>query len=204
SHLYCTVIYIFCLVFFFSSRRLHTRSKRDWSSDVCSSDLNRAGQPGRVNVSHSQPVAVSGCQREVVTGDVDLHSGQCGQVTVTTHRTQHTLRFGGELFPVDQCERLRGVGQVRVLVHGQQLHGDGAVGKLDRGALVVFVAHGHRQKVCFPLPQTLGQSREQLGQFIVANQHANRCLDGIGDTHGDGGVVVVATHQQVSAVALQQ
>src|SRR5699024_11818453 len=30
--------------FFFSSRRRHTRSKRDWSSDVCSSDLVR-GQP---------------------------------------------------------------------------------------------------------------------------------------------------------------
>src|SRR5438874_4869897 len=27
------------LVFFFSSRRRHTRSLRDWSSDVCSSDL---------------------------------------------------------------------------------------------------------------------------------------------------------------------
>src|SRR5699024_12126054 len=27
--------------FFFSSRRRHTRSKRDWSSDVCSSDLLR-------------------------------------------------------------------------------------------------------------------------------------------------------------------
>src|SRR5699024_12089995 len=27
------------VVFFFSSRRRHTRSKRDWSSDVCSSDL---------------------------------------------------------------------------------------------------------------------------------------------------------------------
>src|SRR5699024_12077993 len=27
------------IVFFFSSRRRHTRSKRDWSSDVCSSDL---------------------------------------------------------------------------------------------------------------------------------------------------------------------
>src|SRR5699024_11944837 len=26
---------------FFSSRRRHTRSKRDWSSDVCSSDLNQ-------------------------------------------------------------------------------------------------------------------------------------------------------------------
>ena len=27
------------LIFFFSSRRRHTRSDRDWSSDVCSSDL---------------------------------------------------------------------------------------------------------------------------------------------------------------------
>src|SRR5437868_15220849 len=27
------------VAFFFSSRRRHTRSKRDWSSDVCSSDL---------------------------------------------------------------------------------------------------------------------------------------------------------------------
>src|SRR6185369_17442149 len=27
------------LLFFFSSRRLHTRFKCDWSSDVCSSDL---------------------------------------------------------------------------------------------------------------------------------------------------------------------
>src|SRR5437868_3578041 len=28
------------MIFFFSSRRRHTRSKRDWSSDVCSSDLH--------------------------------------------------------------------------------------------------------------------------------------------------------------------
>src|SRR6266513_935655 len=27
------------LLFFFSSKRRHTSSKRDWSSDVCSSDL---------------------------------------------------------------------------------------------------------------------------------------------------------------------
>src|SRR3989440_8327164 len=31
------------LFFFFSSRRRHTRSDRDWSSDVCSSDLGSAG-----------------------------------------------------------------------------------------------------------------------------------------------------------------
>src|SRR5207249_9184318 len=32
-------IFLFSFFFFFSSRRRHTRSKRDWSSDVCSSDL---------------------------------------------------------------------------------------------------------------------------------------------------------------------
>src|SRR5215510_15286725 len=30
---------MFCVFFFFSSRRRHTRWPRDWSSDVCSSDL---------------------------------------------------------------------------------------------------------------------------------------------------------------------
>src|SRR3712207_7054710 len=30
------------IVFFFSSRRRHTRYWRDWSSDVCSSDLTHA------------------------------------------------------------------------------------------------------------------------------------------------------------------
>src|SRR5699024_3408526 len=34
--------------FFSSSRRRHTRSKRDWSSDVCSSDLTRALQDDSV------------------------------------------------------------------------------------------------------------------------------------------------------------
>src|SRR5215469_12633796 len=32
-----------CWFFFFSSRRRHTRSLRDWSSDVCSSDLGEDG-----------------------------------------------------------------------------------------------------------------------------------------------------------------
>src|SRR5206468_8216062 len=31
--------------FFFSSRRRHTRSDRDWSSDVCSSDLIEQNDP---------------------------------------------------------------------------------------------------------------------------------------------------------------
>src|SRR5438105_6472018 len=48
--------------FFFSSRRRHTRSTRDWSSDVCSSDLgydvhrfaeNRALILGGVEIPHT-------------------------------------------------------------------------------------------------------------------------------------------------------
>src|SRR5256884_412550 len=35
---------MYCLVFFFSSRRRHTRCSRDWSSDVCSSDLEETRQ----------------------------------------------------------------------------------------------------------------------------------------------------------------
>src|SRR3712207_9106637 len=34
------------LFFFFSSRRRHTRYWRDWSSDVCSSDLELRDRPG--------------------------------------------------------------------------------------------------------------------------------------------------------------
>src|SRR5207245_7706660 len=38
SIVHVIVVCVF-LVFFFSSRRRHTRCYRDWSSDVCSSDL---------------------------------------------------------------------------------------------------------------------------------------------------------------------
>src|SRR5690606_40672558 len=35
---------LFVFFFFFSSRRRHTRFSRDWSSDVCSSDLARRAE----------------------------------------------------------------------------------------------------------------------------------------------------------------
>src|SRR5690606_39395234 len=41
--------FIFLFLFFFSSRRRHTIFSRDWSSDVCSSDLDFTAppEPGR-------------------------------------------------------------------------------------------------------------------------------------------------------------
>src|SRR6266511_5368918 len=70
--------------FFFSSRRRHTRFSRDWSSDVCSSDL-RGGM-----TSHAAVVArgmgkccVAGCggisvnygTEQFVSGDVTVKKG---------------------------------------------------------------------------------------------------------------------------------
>src|SRR5699024_11928835 len=43
-------------LFFFSSRRRHTISKRDWSSDVCSSDLNPTSHQTKPQASASLTV----------------------------------------------------------------------------------------------------------------------------------------------------
>src|SRR5207247_4420714 len=50
-------------IFFFSSRRRHTRSTRDWSSDVCSSDLivlNHVGALNEVGAQHAAPLQLGG------------------------------------------------------------------------------------------------------------------------------------------------
>src|SRR5690606_40245559 len=48
------VIATLIFLFFFSSRRRHTRFSRDWSSDVCSSDLHAVHltMPGRGRQRH--------------------------------------------------------------------------------------------------------------------------------------------------------
>src|SRR5690349_24254195 len=58
---------IFFLFFFFSSRRRHTRSLRDWSSDVCSSDLApAAGVPPALTKAPAPPVSRSS---DMIRGD---------------------------------------------------------------------------------------------------------------------------------------
>src|SRR2546422_6283027 len=61
--------------FFFSSRRRHTRCSRDWSSDVCSSDLGRGR---RVAFLEHDVHAVLPALRLVARGD----AGAVGAVLV--------------------------------------------------------------------------------------------------------------------------
>src|SRR5690606_41147605 len=55
--------------FFFSSRRRHTRFSRDWSSDVCSSDLSEAQGSGGPDLTH-------------VASRYSLGLGRTGRLTV--------------------------------------------------------------------------------------------------------------------------
>src|SRR5690606_41149206 len=45
--------YVQLSLFFFSSRRRHTRFSRDWTSDVCSSDLNLDQSYAQMWLAHS-------------------------------------------------------------------------------------------------------------------------------------------------------
>src|SRR5207249_7431529 len=58
----------------FSSRRRHTRSKRDWSSDVCSSDLNIDSDPQLTTASYlsaDSPCRSAGSAAYVTGTDLD-------------------------------------------------------------------------------------------------------------------------------------
>src|SRR5687768_18271598 len=70
------------LFFFFSSRRRHTRCSRDWSSDVCSSDLDLAGvaasggsacSTGAMEPSHV--LSAMGVPRALALGSIRLSLG---------------------------------------------------------------------------------------------------------------------------------
>src|SRR5207247_5623512 len=66
-----------CSLFFFSSRRRHTRSTRDWSSDVCSSDLAgvvhvaRGHAPGRRAEAVARPIIGVGAGRAADGGRLE-------------------------------------------------------------------------------------------------------------------------------------
>src|SRR5690625_7700563 len=67
------------LLFVFASRRRHTIWPRDWSSDVCSSDLARQG--GVVVVLHDLALAARYCDRLVLLqGGRVVAEGSAGQV----------------------------------------------------------------------------------------------------------------------------
>src|SRR2546422_1522439 len=75
-----------CLFFFFSSRRRHTRCSRDWSSDVCSSDLVFCEKPLSYSVAEGRAMA-----------DGSLHYKRVTQMGNHIHNTGDNYRRVVEL-----------------------------------------------------------------------------------------------------------
>src|SRR5882762_11120849 len=69
-------------VFFFSSRRRHTRFKCDWSSDVCSSDLEHVA-PGVTLAKVVQPDQLKASLKIAETQARDIQIGQ--PASIDTH-----------------------------------------------------------------------------------------------------------------------
>src|SRR6266536_4149824 len=75
--------------FFFSSRRRHTRSTRDWSSDVCSSDLAFIGKEAlerakEAGLTRRLCCLVLGDERSVALGNEPVRSGDRVVARVTS------------------------------------------------------------------------------------------------------------------------
>src|SRR5690349_8856586 len=148
--LYCHPVV--CTFFFFSSRRRHTRSLRDWSSDVCSSDL-RALQ-GEVPVSRASSVdpVLAGIDRHHARPAADRRAGS--PVAVGALGTGlRRLAVGGVL------RRLRGAASAR--------HGGG------RGALLRLF---HARPV---IPgAAVGRARGGQASRLFAQQRVGEVLPG--------------------------
>src|SRR5690606_41636659 len=76
-----------CCAFFFSSRRRHTRFSRDWSSDVCSSDLDDGLCAAFLDLGHEVPahlVSPHPLERMgwgPVAAQADLHEVEIGRAS---------------------------------------------------------------------------------------------------------------------------
>src|SRR5699024_11343115 len=84
--------------FFFSSRRRHTRSKRDWSSDVCSSDLYNGGFYRRAKciISGYKIQHTKQCPQPTSATFKDFKSGNKVQNSTDHHQRSEERRVGNE------------------------------------------------------------------------------------------------------------
>src|SRR5690348_14633728 len=93
---------IICIFFFFSSRRRHTRWTGDWSSDVCSSDLEE----------YPWPVDHRGCQRELFLHAMRIVRDEFLRLAIELHEFEE---LGGALGGSFAVETVHPPGKIQVL-----------------------------------------------------------------------------------------
>src|SRR2546429_7354825 len=147
-----------CYSFFFSSRRRHTRCSRDWSSDVCSSDLARVDDQFMANgaAGASDEVKHSRRQLSVAQHFVEANAGE-GSVAG---------RFENDGVAGDQRAGGHARGQCEWKVEWRD-HGPDAVGvQHAAGLLGTGAAHGQLVTVVFLHLLTVVEDEvDSLGYF---------------------------------------
>src|SRR6266536_4328703 len=86
--------------FFFSSRRRHTRSTRDWSSDVCSSDLTAAVPASRAGGVRGRGAGKEHPERGSATGavlDPGASAVEVGELGDQRQADPRAGRVGGDV-----------------------------------------------------------------------------------------------------------
>src|SRR5690554_3855831 len=140
---YTTMFRFLGSFFFFSSRRRHTRCGRDWSSDVCSSDLPQVGAAFPAGVAiNADKVGV-----DIAATHITGHEAQTGNThafeVVVVAGLPGALVLGVEVDHLDRVGQIDGVvGIVIARITAHALVGDGEVveagtqGEGQRGGLV--------------------------------------------------------------------
>src|SRR5439155_6212532 len=155
----------YLLCFFFSSRRRHTSWPRDWSSDVCSSDLSTFF--GVVFV--GCPYRARTASVVVVPGVIRPHSaaaaGQAASATMsrpaaaprTTSWLGGGLRPPSETFPQDRLRR-------------QSRRSEGGYFALEpqRRAVAAWIGAAHERAAAPDDPVGVADPREELGRRLHA------------------------------------
>src|ERR1039457_6852724 len=88
------MIYTFSFCFFFSSRRRHTRLQGDWSSDVCSSDLEDNEMTAVIKPMPLRPAVDGGYTIEDFEIDIDASTVTCPNGITVKINLNGRARFG--------------------------------------------------------------------------------------------------------------
>src|SRR5579871_2780314 len=119
---------VLLVFFFFSSRRRHTRSLRDWSSDVCSSDLGIVQNPLRhaigTEIGRREGIAIDRQREDPRHALAIEHQGATWQSRQASGADVREIRVEEGLYPRIGWAELAAEQMIPLLVIAEQRTGD--------------------------------------------------------------------------------